>query len=228
MRLYNYCTKVMTSFTSSTIEVLVGKDSSARKFVVHEALIVKKSEFFKRAVKKAWNEGGTRPITMPEDDPSVFNLYFDMSYSGIVATKTSASPDPDEWSRLTRLYILSEKLQNVWAKNRVVSAMHFYLNDVIAQRLVFFGFDSIAELYDGTPSGSPARKLIVDFYIHMNDQNAMNAGRDVLPIDFVFDIACLVMAKAPPQRGFGANTSLPQQPQHYHETFPVVGLEAQN
>ena len=220
---------MVASFTSPMIEILVGKEPSARKFTVHKPLVTATSEFFKRAVKEEWSETGIEPITMPEDDVSIFNLYVNMTYSGgVVATKTSASPDPDEWTRLTRLYVLAERLQDVWAKNRVVNAMHGYLNDVIARSMPFRGFDSIVELYEGTPAGSPARKLVADFYAHKSDKETMIAGRDVLPTDFVFDVACLLMTKVLIPRGFGSNPLLPQPSHHYHEIHTVAKAESEN
>lgn len=150
-------------------------------------------------------------IPLPEDDASVFNLYVILTYTGSVATKGVALwHDPEEWKTQTRLYVLAEKLQDVWAKNRILDAMRHCLNPTInygeaeaeadAARAWFecrSTLDSLNELYEGTPPSSPARRLIVDHYAGRIETKTLRAGKDTFPEDFIFDMAVRLMAQLP-------------------------------
>lgn len=177
----------------SVIEVVVGTGAAKGTFVVHEALFTARSGFFRSAVK----DGRTKPeqlIELPGDESRVFRLYVILTYSGAVATKSSKQV---EWWDLTRLYILAEKLQDTWAKNRVIDAMYSYLKS-------FSPYPpdpaSMNALYAGTPDNSPARKLLVEWYASGGSQDLIlkakgSAKKDLLPIDFVFDLALRGMEK---------------------------------
>jgi hypothetical protein len=125
----------------------------------------------KRAAKEEWLPMNSRKITLPEDSPVTFRMYATLTYTGSLPTKNA----PDEWQSLVRTYILAEKLQDAWAKNRIIDAMHSFcaehfsrlpMTTIVENRQdVQISTASVVELYDGTPSGSQARKLLVDLFL---------------------------------------------------------------
>ncbi len=53
----------------------------------------------------------------------------------------------------------------------------------------------IEAIYDGTPAGSPARRLLVDLYTSCGDGACEIAKAADLPKDFFFDLAVELLAK---------------------------------
>ena len=71
-----------------------------------------KSAFFSHAVHGAWKEAEERKVTLPEDDPEVFSLYFNAVYSDKIRTVSSENNDRsvEGHLQLAKLYVLAEKL----------------------------------------------------------------------------------------------------------------------
>ena len=52
-------------------------------------------------------------------------------------------------------------------------------------------------MYNGTPSGSPARRLIVELFAQLSKADTDTLGRDteMLPRDFLVDLGCFLFEK---------------------------------
>ncbi|KAJ8112203.1 hypothetical protein OPT61_g5379 [Boeremia exigua] len=157
-----------TSITGSIFGVTVGKDERQEQFFLHERLFTSHSEFLNCATKKEWLQQ-KKVVLLPEDDPATFRLYAVLTYTGFLTTKDL----PFEWQSLVDVFVLAEKLQDLWAKNRVIDAMHSFMTDHLrkistesaANKIEdCISIASLSQLYDGTPTGSQARKLVVDLF----------------------------------------------------------------
>lgn len=101
------------------VTLLVGPDE--HKLVVHAHQLSENSDFFQNALKKAWLEGQTRIVKLPEDCPELLTQYLDFIYGRGLPTKdidTHAEfdefdpPGEDDYAyqSLFKLYIFGERV----------------------------------------------------------------------------------------------------------------------
>ena len=207
------------SINGECIEVIVGKKNHREEFYLHERLFMSHSGFLKRA--HIIRRGEKSTIILPEYDSSTFQLYVVMTYTGFLATKDL----PEEWQSLVDVYILAEWLEDKWAKNRVVDAMHGFVREHIPRAVGFtaegsqtkdhISVASLVSLYAGTPAGSPARKLVVELFADNGTEGWLVRGGDLLPREFLFDVTHRLLQKRPSVI-FGNMLDRPSS--HYHET----------
>ena len=181
----------INSITGSFLEVIVGQEN-AETFYIHERLFTSHSEFFKRATKEEWSPA-KGVVLLKDDDAATFRLYTGLTYTGFLATKGLLL----EWRRLIQVYVMAERLVDVWAKNRIVDAMHSFIVELMPKgsRMMAAGnidkricHASLHDLYDGTPTGSPARRLVVDFFADNGTEGWLRSAHGALPADFLLEV----------------------------------------
>ncbi|KAF2500821.1 hypothetical protein BU16DRAFT_523571 [Lophium mytilinum] len=67
--------------TSPTVEVRVGRDPHTRRWYLPEDLLCQTSAFFRAACKGAFKEAQERLISLPEDEPEIFELFIQWLFS---------------------------------------------------------------------------------------------------------------------------------------------------
>lgn len=73
---------------------------------------------------------------------------------------------PSETAILVSLYVFGEKIQDVSFRDAVIDALvHAVSTPDKEGRLWYPSGSTISAAYEGTPSGSPLRKLLVDFFV---------------------------------------------------------------
>jgi hypothetical protein len=178
------------------LTVLVGKEPNQQRFSIHESIICAQSDFFLRAMSGNWLEQEDRLVKFPEDDPEIFAIYINLVYTEQTATSPSVSPREqktinDEYVLLAKLYVLAEKLQDKLAKNIIIMAIGAASMDPDSTGKCYIpGPKAISTIYDGTSSGSLARKLMVAFYTSKEFKiaNLVDFAHK-LPKDFFVDLA---------------------------------------
>lgn len=152
---------------AAPIKIIVG--CSKDTYYIHESLLRKPGTFFDTALSKDWQEGQTCVIELPEDDPVTVRLYFEWLYTGKISCK-SERPLPD-FSAFAALYSLGEKILDRNFQDCVIDAIiglthaKETVNGVQCDRC-FPSFDAIDRIYQDTPAGTPARRLLVDLYVN--------------------------------------------------------------
>ncbi|KAM0710193.1 hypothetical protein Q7P35_002555 [Cladosporium inversicolor] len=144
--------------------------------VAHERCLTKNSEFFQAALKKEWAEGQTRLIMIPEDDLATMTDYLTFTYSHELPTSKLVDKCPpltdDDWTSLAKLCILGERALDTCIRNAVVveiARMSTTLD--VEGHMNFMGTAASNMLFDGTPEGSPIRRLIIDEYVFSGKKN---------------------------------------------------------
>ncbi|EUC28627.1 hypothetical protein COCCADRAFT_40873 [Bipolaris zeicola 26-R-13] len=128
---------------------------------VHKEVLTSTSDFLKIAMKPEWRTDENRPIDLTEEDAKAVEAYCRWLYSHTI-------PCHDDILYTTRLlcqlFVLGEKLLDQTLKNAVLAMMiegaqtnHRYLCSRPLVKLI----------YDGTPKGSPVRRLMVDLYVYI-------------------------------------------------------------
>jgi hypothetical protein len=67
------------------VKITVGTDSTLKTFAVHENLLCERSGFFRTCLNGKWKESDDRNITLPDDDPSIIQLYIQSLYVSLSA-----------------------------------------------------------------------------------------------------------------------------------------------
>jgi hypothetical protein len=171
----------------------VGQGEQKRSFAVHEALITARSKFFKNAMCGDWKEAQTKVVNLPEDSPTAFALYEQLLYSSRIPSKVEpleAHDIDEEFTILSLLYVLSEKLQDVDAKRVTADA----LLDLCAEKgkdgkRVMPGRKHIDIIYGGTPGPCAVRRLMVKVYAWVGTGDSLAKEQGTFPSDFVLDLA---------------------------------------
>ncbi|GAB7334032.1 hypothetical protein MBLNU13_g06125t2 [Cladosporium sp. NU13] len=151
----------------NTITLLVGAEK--QRMVVHSGYLTRTSEFFASALKKEWIEGQTRTIDLDEETPELMAHYLDWVYTTHLPSKGLKSFMTENSKAvihelLADLFVLGERRLDSRLRNAIVA-------EFIRLRLIFHDISKcqpsrrvscINTIYQGTPVGSPARRLMVD------------------------------------------------------------------
>jgi len=151
------------------VTLLIGPEEE--EFIVHESCITRNSDFFKAAMRKEWIEGQARIIRLPEETRiESFVIYLNFAYHeqlpsrGIMAFVDDV-PLREGYIRLAEIYVIGERMLDKLVRNAVTQELLRLttLESPNGSR-TFLGSSNIAMLYNGTSTGSPMRRMIVDFY----------------------------------------------------------------
>jgi len=124
---------------------------------VHATALSKSSKFFKRALKPQWRTDTTKPIDMSDVDPVIFEGYCGWLYTG----KVMHLEIDQCYIYLANLHVLGERILDVTFQNSVIAAMIRRSQTY----KTYPGIQTVQIIYAGTPAGSPARRLLVDFWV---------------------------------------------------------------
>lgn len=171
---------------AGSVTLLVGPNEE--EFLAHIHHVTRDSSFFQAEIEKERLEGQKIVIKLPGEEVEVVTHYLDFVYGeGLpiepfgIADDISQSDESDfgiaddvnKWDfvNLIKLYTLGERISDTTVRNAVIK-------EII--RLFPKGFDIYLDpydnpclpmpmdakiIYDGTPKGSPARRLLVDLQV---------------------------------------------------------------
>lgn len=127
-------------------------------------------------------------------DTSLFKDYIHYLYSSKIPILRSAEAkqkrmvDVGEYQHLTALYCFGEQYQDAHFKNTVIDAIIASTKEEDADGERWFPTnESVDIVYQGTPAGSPARKLMVDLHIEDGRASWLDLGAN--NHEFVTDLA---------------------------------------
>lgn len=150
------------------VTLLVGPEQ--QKMVVHKSFITQTSEFFESALKHGLSEGETYTIKLTAETPELMAHYLDWVYTTELPSGKTAffSTTTDQkvaaYNLLAELYVLGERRLDSAFRNAVTAEIvrlrpsQFGLHDC----QLFQQGKMVNTIYQSTPTGSPARRLMVD------------------------------------------------------------------
>lgn len=212
------------------VEIRLGKGDNVQSLWAHKDLLRSKSEFFANALNGRSQEADENVVKLPDDDVEIFELYIQLLYTGKIPSITdiaATAGDPvyiisSEHCRLCNLYVLAEKLQDRTAKDTIIDAVvEAAAEDPRKARVPLAGgylryFPSkyaIVDVYQGTPSSSPMRKLLVDFYVEFGRLDWFTEEDcEMLPKAYFSEIARCIS-----ERRTTMNTRKSFDSRNYHE-----------
>jgi hypothetical protein len=164
------------------------------EFLVHQNRLYERSPYFAAATKEDWKEGQEHRIPLPDDNPSGVGLYIQWIYGGRIFSRPSEreseindKPIYNETSLLVEGFIFGEKIQDGDFKDAIIDAMILSINTLGKDDKHWYpSGPAVDRAYEGTPEGSPLRKLMVDIHVNHGSRKWLEA---VTNIDFVKDLA---------------------------------------
>ena len=180
-----------------TVVLVVGPEK--KSLVAHESHLNLNTDFFKTALKKEWVEGQTRVINLPGDDTETVTSYLTFTYGSGLPTATlkavpAGGPGPKSWISLVKLYILGERLLDTSLRNAVIKEIARMSSLADGKGVTYFMGRSISSMcYDGTPTGSPLRRMVVDKHISAGRQDWISHEQDH-PV-FLAELSQALLAK---------------------------------
>lgn len=176
--------------------VRIGTLTDQKEFIVYEGTICARSEFFRRALNGNWAESEERLVRLTEDEPAIFAIYLNHVYTNQLATidirrdrqDTEAEFDNgirEEYVRLSKLYVLCKRLQDVKGKNAITLAILAVSKEKNTNGSWYVPpAKEIMRLYGGTPENAPIRKLVVDIWTSVSPE-VITKNFDRLPKEFL-------------------------------------------
>jgi len=179
--------------SNDMVKLVVGK--GRKDFLVHRTAIAKASPVLQAAFRSnTWKEGRARTMVLPDDDPETIQMLLHFAYVGRLPNLNTdddyssiGNDHRGQYDGLARLYCVGEKYQNKDFKNATIDAMlsKVAIRDNEGSRW-FPSSPAIKIIYNGTPEGSKARKLMVDIYVY--GVGAANIVAYTLHLDFIKDL----------------------------------------
>lgn len=213
---------ILSSITGPTVEVTVGKDNEDRQhFAVHKDVLQSSSEYLRTALKKEWQEGEIRKVDLHDVEQELFHSYVKWLYTGAIYVK------PTNYQRLAECYCLGERLLDRKYQNCLIDAIVACSRQVNAKGEKSFPMKSAGIIYEWTPKGSPARNLMIDFFVRYGWGTWMDVvanwevSNEAVRIEFVMDLLRALMdnrAISPVRLKHYAELDSGRSKSYYHET----------
>lgn len=196
-----------TSLSSRIITLKAGPHPSTTTLKIHHSVLVRSSEYFKRVLKHEWASLRDDPDTIdmgPTHTAGDVKTYCNWLYSGKIPTR-----DFDDQGRAKSDYIFID----------LVSPPHPFLHSELIPQATAYTFgehiidlsykrsvlstlagvqisapdypcaEAFAIIYDGTPEGSPARRMLVDMYAYgAVDSKCWSSAFEALPREALVDV----------------------------------------
>ena len=169
--------------------VRVGKEKQA--FNVHKNILCGASSYFKAALDGGFVESQTQTLELLEDKVEVFGHFLPWLYSGNVRAEGNGSDgcNDDGLFLMIDLYLFGEMRGIPELQNKAIDEL---IRENNSTERVPTGL--LNRIYDGTPVGSPLRRLMVDVTAQDGEltQNGWFAAikEDEYPKEFLVDLVC--------------------------------------
>jgi hypothetical protein len=174
---YGICFQELTDLSprDSIIKLVVPRYSGETETLnVHQGVLCKHAGFFRRMMKPEWTRMRDSPniIELPDETVNTVSDYVKWLYAGVMPLKLYDADDMDDKDKrgqvaeeaekifvmLAEAYVFGEKIIDVRYKNAVVRAVAAAKNSSKWN----MGPESVRIVYDGTPPGSPLRRMIAE------------------------------------------------------------------
>lgn len=187
---------------SDDFQLIVGSDEATKKYYhVHRTVLVKSSDFFKRACNKEWEEGQSKIIKLPEVEPEIFDVYLQLLYTGEVVPAEEYLPSRDDNSIAARgeiarqhwilieAYLLADMLLDTKSKNAIMD----YLIEALRVTQKMPSPETITDVFKRTIDTSPMRRLLIDFVALKVDPKSFKSFGTLYSPEFLVDVGLRLM-----------------------------------
>jgi hypothetical protein len=168
----------------------------------HEDVLRRNSPFFRAALDKKWQKDAGDILQFPEDQVDVIVAYVDWLYTAKIPNTVRTGHVYADYVFLCNLYVFGEKIQDDLFCNAASSKLLLESDkphNAAGDRTIP-GASSIRVAYNGTPAGSPLRKLLAAQWAETALPEWVKKPEDICP-EFFFDmIRYLLETRGPRSR----------------------------
>jgi hypothetical protein len=165
-----------------------------KDFYVHVGLLLHYSSYFRKALNPVWVEGHTKSITLSEDSPAIFHMFFHWIYTGEIYSTLTNGRIPISFKDILALY--------VFADARGIPELCNAAVDVFFQKFAnewVFPSPSLAYVYENTLAGSNLRAIVVHLAVCCFNFCNLKQTEQNFPKEFLVDVVlCSVQLKIAP------------------------------
>jgi hypothetical protein len=102
------------------------------------------------------------------------------------------------YTSLSKLYVLAEKLIDNTTKELVLAAISAHAKEMLSRDLNCIPpIESVQTIYEGTPEGSPARRLIVQIFTDNGSPSSLTTEVDDIPKGFLYELSVSLISTRP-------------------------------
>ncbi|KAK3636982.1 hypothetical protein LTR56_013878 [Elasticomyces elasticus] len=172
------------------IKVLVGLTEEV--FLVHRPVLCSSSGYFTARLKPEWSRQSSDEVRLPDADHSAFNIYVNWLYMRGIARSSLEDDDEDaqseEWLNLADAFVLGDALVDSEFQASVLETLRFMSGS--RQRKSFWAVatEVVAVIYNGTPTGSPVREVLLDLFLLHADGQLPDDEILALPEEFLQEL----------------------------------------
>ena len=137
---------------TTAIEITVGPKDEEVSWILPKDLLTHDSDFFKAALNGTFAEANSRSISMPEDNPKAFRLFFQWLYFRDITLY-----DAEEW---LEAWVLGDKIGNIAFRD---CAMTKLINH---HELLGISPTTVENAFNKSVSGSKLRKWAIEQLVY--------------------------------------------------------------
>lgn len=149
-------------------------------------------------MKGEWKESHERTVPLPDDDPKVVDLYTQWLYCGKVLSHDptlKSEQHSGELDLLVDAFVFGEKIQDALFRDTIINTLMMYTNTPDKQGTSWFPTgNTVRRAYEGTPTGSPLRRLMVNLHNHRGNQTWIKEENSS---EFLIDLVRIMFATRP-------------------------------
>ncbi|OAL47209.1 hypothetical protein IQ07DRAFT_682685 [Pyrenochaeta sp. DS3sAY3a] len=173
-----------TDAYGSMVSIIVGNEVSKRTFQVHEGLLKHHSDYFKAALKDDWKKDPSKPIELPEDDPSVFQEVFRWLYTGKLYHELSGNGRiPLRTRTICKIYIFGDMRGSPGLCNAAIDLLF----QVFCQEWAY-PLPDAQFVYKNTCKGSALRKFFAVLAAETYSWRRLEIASEEYPKELLVDV----------------------------------------
>jgi hypothetical protein len=141
-------------------------------------------------MKPEWTSmRGIQPTRVTGAESDIFKAYVQWLYSHHI---DDATHDSEKW---VKMYVLGERFMDEVFQDDILKLM---MCDCVEKNKYPVG-PQINTVYEGTPEGSPARRLLVDFFVWAADKAWVKDRKfaESMPLEFINDVILALVDQRP-------------------------------
>ena len=158
------------------VRIKVSEGDDQKCFEVHKGVISFYSGYFERALKGSFIEAQKGEVTLPTEDPAVFDLFQYWLYTKrFLPDMTAEEPGELDWNVLCGLWVFGDAHEIPLLQNTVA--------DKLVEKMIntdIVPINEITFIYDDTTEGSQLRALVIDLIGKTGDSAHIVASKYML------------------------------------------------
>lgn len=168
----------------SIITAIVRPDCKKKDYQIHEGLLRHYTSYFRTALKPVWADGKRDTITLPDDNPTLFKIFFHWLYSGkLYSNLASDGSVPISESDLCVLFVFGDCRGIPGLCNAAV--------DLLFQCFAGewrYANGCLNYIYDNTSTESALLAIFVDLAVGTFSFPQFRACENIYPKEFLIDV----------------------------------------